>query len=58
MAGSHVLEDALEAWGDVDAVAAMAKLLEVGAALRRGWRRDGGREEASIIDSAQCRGVA
>lgn len=47
-----MLEDALEACRVVDAVAAMAELLDVGAALGCGWRRDGGREEASVIASA------
>lgn len=49
MARSRVLEGAREACGIVDAVAATAELLEVGAALGRGWRRGGGRDAASVI---------
>lgn len=53
MAGSRVLKGAREACGIVDAVAATAELLEVGAAFGRGWRRGGGRDAASVIASIQ-----
>lgn len=49
LSGSRVWEDARETCGDVDAVAARTELLDVGAALGRGWRRFGARDDGVAI---------